>query len=205
MKAWWAAAVLAAATSAASGCAFGDANLKAPAIGPLSGGKGRGQGREVIVVPSFFDRRPQQQRCGMKKNGYNMDTANLICQFEPDDYLADMVAAQLADAGFVVGRDRKLAGPNTLILNGTVEQMFVEPKSDYFCGWMEADVALVVAATTPAGFSAQRRFYVKGEEATMFGGEIDAAAALSSGVRQLLLSVVGAVANLADQLPVVPQ
>jgi hypothetical protein len=189
---------------AAGGCAFGDVSLRAPKVGPVAPGVARGNGREIVLIRPFTDRR-DQARCGMKKNGYNSDTASVHCAFAPDHLLADMLAAQLSAAGFVVLSDRTQAKPSTLIITGALHQMFIEPKLNYFTALMEADVALVLHASTPAGFTARRRFYVKGEEATVFAGEEDMQAALASGVRQLLVSVVGAVANLADSVPPEPQ
>lgn len=188
---------------AMGGCAFGDVNLRAPAIGLVAPGVARGNGREIVLIRPFTDRR-DQARCGMKKNGYNVDTASVHCAFAPDHLLADMLAAQLSAAGFVVLSDQARAKPSTLIITGALQQMFVEPKLNYFTALMEADVALVLHARTPSGFTARRRFYVKGEQATVFAGEEDMQAALASGIRQLLVSAVGAVANLADSLPPEP-
>jgi hypothetical protein len=191
------------AAAAAGGCAFGDVTLRAPHVGPVAPGEARGGGREIVLVQPFGDRR-QQARCGMKKNGYNADTANVHCDFAPAELLAALVAHQLTAAGFVVRNDRKQAGPSTLIISGTLEQLFVEPKSNYFTALIEADVALVLTASTPSGFTARRRFYVKAEEASVFVSPEDMQTAMGSSVRQLLVSVVGAVANLADSVPPEP-
>ncbi|HEY4186844.1 MAG TPA: YajG family lipoprotein [Polyangia bacterium] len=152
----------------------------------------------------FGDRR-SARRCGMKKNGYNADTANVLCSSAPNFSLGDLVASELSAAGFKVLSNPNQAGPSTIVLVGTVEQLFVEPKLNYFTSSFETDVALKLSARTATGLLAERRFYVKGEEATVFASEQDMQKSLDSGVRQLVTSVVGAVANLADEVPPVPR
>lgn len=137
----------------------------------------------------------------MKKNGYNMDTASVFCGSSPENMLADVLAGQLAKAGFNVGRDPRAAGPSTIVLTGVVDQLFVEPKNNYFSTTIETDIGLTLTARTASGLSAQRTFYVKGEEATFFVPEEDMLRSLESGIRQLAFAVVGAVANLADRFP----
>jgi hypothetical protein len=187
---------------AIGGCAFTDVTLSRPAVGSVVAPQRRGEGRDIVVVRPFANR--PRGRCGMKKNGYNMDTANVHCGFDPGDVLADVVARELAAAGFAVHGDRGKAGTSPLVLTGVVEQMFVEPKVNYFTTSFEADVALAVTVTTPGGLAARRSFYVKGEEATVFASEEDMQAAVNSAVRQLAIKVVGAVANLVERLPSEP-
>ena len=136
----------------------------------------------------------------MKKNGFNMDIASVHCS-APASMIADLVANHLSLAGFRVLRDRQMAGPAAIILTGTLERAFVEPKSNFVNVEIETDFALSLSATTASGLSAERRFYVKGDEATVFGGADDMQRSFDSGVRQLVTGVVGAVANLAERFP----
>jgi hypothetical protein len=193
---------LALAGVVASGCALTDITLQAPQQFEVAPGSGRGQGREIVVVRPFRDARPAA-RCGMKKNGYNQDSASIFCR-APASMVADLVAAQLSQAGFRVLRDRRDASPSTIILSGSLEQLFVEPKNNYFSVEIETDVALRLWATTTSGFSAERRFYVKGDEATFFASDDDMQLSFDAGVRQLVSGVVGAVANLSERLPAPP-
>ena len=182
-----------------SGCALTDVTLQSPQPFEVAPGSRRGQGREIVVVRPFRDDR-SASRCGMKKNGYNVDSANVLCS-APANMLADLVARHLSLAGFRVLRDRRDASRSTIILTGALEQLFVEPKSNYFSGEIETDVALRLWATTSYGFSAERRFYVKGDEATFFASNDDIQRSFEAGVRQLVTGVVGAVANLSERLP----
>lgn len=187
----------AAVLGTAPACGLGEINLQPAKVGPLTAGQDRGRGREIVVARSFTDHRPQHG-CGMRKNLVDFGRTDVRCQFDPATELADLVAGQLTAAGFAVGRDVRQVGPDTLILTGAVEQVFVEPQLLFWAVSFEADVALVLSASTPAGFRAQRRFYVKSGEAAFTGEEAAAQRAYASSVRQLLASVVGAVVHLAD-------
>jgi hypothetical protein len=196
----FAALVLTAALAA--GCTFSDVTLQAPQRFDVATGSHRGQGREIVLVRPFRDGR-NEARCGMKKNGYNMDSASVLCA-APASMIADVIANHLALAGFRVLRDRRNASPSAIILTGALDQVFVEAKNNFFNIEVETDVALKLRATTTYGLSAERRFYVKGDEATVFGGDDAMQASFDSAVRQLAAGVVGAMANLAERFPPPP-
>jgi hypothetical protein len=140
----------------------------------------------------------------MKKNGYNSDTANVLCSRPPETALTQMITRELSASGFQVLGNPSQAGPSAIVLTGRLEKFFVEPKSDFFFATWETDIGLHLWANTASGLAAEREFYVKGEEATVLS-ELDAKRSLDSAVRQLVASVVGAVANLADSLPSAPR
>jgi uncharacterized lipoprotein YajG len=183
-----------------AGCALTDATLAEPRRNQVQNSSRRGENRDIVLVHPFATRR-NERRCGMKKNGYNMDTASVFCASSPTIMLPDILARQLSQAGFNVHHDPRAAGPSTIVLTGVVDMLFVEPKHNFFTVTMETDIGLTLTAKTASGLSAQRTFYVKGEEATFFASEEDMLRSLESALRQLSLSVVGAVANLADRFP----
>ena len=193
---------LAVAGVVASGCALTDVTLQPPPQFEVAPGSRRGQGREIVVIRPFKDARPAS-RCGMKKNGYNQESASILCR-APASTIADLVAHHLSQAGFRVLDDRRAASPSAIILTGSLEQLFVEPKNNFFSVEIETDVALRLSASTTYGFSAERRFYVKGDEATFFAADGDMQRSFDAGVRQLVSGVVGAVANLSERLPPPP-
>ena len=194
----WRGTTAAFAALALAGCAFGDVKVAKPLAKDVTTSSRRGEGRQIVVV-SPFGRGRTQVRCGMKKNGYNMDTANVFCDGSPEIVLPDLISRELLATGFVV--TRKPPGPSTIVLGGIVEQVFLEPKLDYFSTTFETDIGLTLTAKTATGLSASRRFYVKGEEATFFASLEDMQRSLDSAVRELVAGVVGAVANLADAYP----
>jgi len=195
-------AVLALVAAGAAGCATTDVTLGAPAAFDVAPGSHRGQGREIVVVRPFRDSRTDS-RCGMKKNGYNSESATVLCN-APASLIGDLIARHLALAGFRIIRDRRDASPSAIYLTGALEQIYVEPKNNYFSVEIETDVALRLRASTTAGLSTERRFYVKGNEATVFAGDEDFQRSFDAGMRRLVTSVVGAVADLAEQIPLSP-
>src|SRR2546422_2938105 len=83
------------------GCAFGNVSLQLP-TGPIGTGLSGGAGREIVLVTPFRDGRQIRDRCGMKKNGYNMDTASVLCSADPASWIANYLAAEFKAAGFSV-------------------------------------------------------------------------------------------------------
>jgi hypothetical protein len=191
------AAALAAACCA---CALTDATVHPPQQLDVASGAGRGGGRNIVLVRPFRSRRGQE-RCGMKKNGYNSDTASVFCSRAPERMLGDLIAAQLAAAGFTVLGDPRQADPSGLVITGVVDQTFVEAKQNLFSSSFETDIALHLTAKTGAGLWAERKIYVKGNEATITGSDRDMQASFDSGVRQLVINAVAAIANLAERFP----
>jgi hypothetical protein len=194
----WVAGVV--ASLALAGCASADIVLKPTPPASVATGSRRGDGREVFVFRPFVNQR-KQVRCGMKKGGYNTDLGNVLCPADPAFALADLLVGELAAAGFKVLVDPRAAGPSTLVLTGALEQVFLEPKATFSHSTFETDVSLHLTVQNAAGLVAQRRFYVKGEEATYFASEDDMQRSFESAARQLVTNVVGAVANLADRFP----
>jgi hypothetical protein len=189
-----------AATLALAGCTVSNFTLKRTPAASVATGSRRGEGRELLVFRPFVNQR-KQARCGMKKNGYNMVLASVLCAEDPAFALADLVIGELTAAGFKVLTDPRSAGPSTLVLTGALEEVFLEPKAHFFSVAFETDISLHLTVQNAAGLLAQRRFYVKGEEATYFGSDDDMQRSFESASRQLVTNVVGAVANLADQFP----
>lgn len=191
------------ATGVLPGCGAADATIVFPEQGAVATGSRRGEGREVVLVRPFADQR-HEDRCGMKKNGYGSPIAKIFCSGDARSSLENLLVSELRGAGFKVLRDRAQAGPSTIILVGTLEKLFVEPDLNYFTSAYEADVALKLSARTTTGLWAERHFYVKGVEATVTGSDQDIQRSFDSGIRQMVTSVVGAVANLAEEIPIVP-
>jgi hypothetical protein len=188
---------LAVAVASGLGCAFTDVVVTPPPRASVVTGSHRGQGRAIVVRRPFTDRRSNQQ-CGMKKNGFNSESAKIVCASDPSLALGDLVAAELAASGFKVLRDEKQAGPTTVVLTGTLTQVFVEPTFGFASSDVETDIGLKLHAQTRDGLAADRTFYVKGDEAIMMMSDENIQRSFDSSVRQLVTSVVGAVANLLD-------
>jgi uncharacterized lipoprotein YajG len=192
-----------------AGCALTDETIHLPSPEEVAVASQRGGGRPLAITMRFADGRRDAQRCGMKKNGYNVDTASVLCAEDPSTLVPLVLARELRSAGFRVVVDRRpnaasLPADTIPVLSGTIEQLFIEFKSNFFGGVMEADVGLFLTVRTPDGRMARRRFFVKGQEGSTFATVDDMRAALVSAVHELMLDVVGAVANLMDNVPMQP-
>lgn len=194
------AGVLTALLVAAPGCAFVDAHVERPHPRQLATHSRRGEGHTLVLLRPFTDQR-SERTCGMKKNGFNVETAQVHCTSDPAKMLATLIAAELSAVGFTVLDDPGDASPSTLVLEGVLWRLFAEPKVDAFNVTVETDILLRLVATTPSGLSAVRTFSVKGEQPGLIVVEADFQRSFDSAVRQMVNSVVGAVANLAETLP----
>ena len=142
-------------------CAFTDIRLTLPTkqlAQPIPGGKGR----QVIVVVPFADQRQIRDRCGMQKNGYNMDTADAVCQSDPNAWIAKLLAEELRRSGFSVLEPGAEHRPGALRVEGSLLKIFVEPVIGFWAGSLEADLSVKLHATSETGLAAERTFFVKG-------------------------------------------
>lgn len=181
------------------GCAFHDLRVTPPQE-PIGANLSGGSQRIVQVIVPFADDRPARHRCGMVKNGYNMDTANVYCSADPARWLADLLVAELQATGFrVISASQTSAG--AVQLEGRLLQFFVEPKVGAFTFSPEADIHVRLAATSSSGLLAERDFYVKGIETSLVGVESNFQAATTSAVRSIVKDMVEAVLILMDRYP----
>ena len=188
----------------ASGCAFTEIALHPPPasamnVGPTVGG-GIGRGREVVLAGPLADVRLDPSRCGMKKNGYNMDTADIHCAVPPPQWLTQALADGLHSAGFVVTAAPSSPAPAAYI-NGQVVQFFVEPKVGFFSFNPEADIAVTLTVSTSNGVVADRRFYWKAVHGAALGTDDVFQAATDEATLEAVRGMVVAIAALLDRYP----
>ncbi len=189
---------LAVLVAASSGCAFVDINVIPPRTLVGSGVMG-GQGRELVLTRPFADARQNPGRCGVQKNGMGSVTATVHCLAAPNQYLADLLAGELQLAGFrVVDRP---TGPNPLIIEGLLEQFFVEPYVTFFTFTPEADIGVRLVARSPSGLEAVREFYAKSEETSVAGPAELFQQAADRATRQIVSEMAAAIVALADRFP----
>lgn len=184
---------------ASSGCALTNMKLTPPQ-GPVGANLSGGRQRVIALAVPFADERPQRDRCGMKKNGYNMDTANVYCAEEPARFLATLLATELQASGFVVVAAVPPSG-DAVKLEGHLLQFFVEPKVGFFTFTPEADVHVRLVASSASGLLAERHFYVKGIETSLVGTESNFQLASDSAVRAIVKDMVAAIVSLLDRYP----
>lgn len=187
---------------ALSGCAFKDVNMVLPTEGIKANLTQSGNGREVIVVVPFADDRQIRNRCGMQKNGYNMDTANAICTTDPALWIASLLAKELRAAGFSVVEADSPHRESALRIEGVLLKIFVEPLIGMWTGSHEADLHVKLIATSSNGLRAERNFFTKGRQ----GGAVISITplfelALSHATREILSEMVEAIRSLMDRYP----
>jgi hypothetical protein len=184
-----------------SGCAFTDIPLTLPNTGLETTIPG-GHGRQILIIIPFSDDRMIRDRCGMQKNGYNMDTADAICQSDPDTWIASLLAAELLASGFSVLGTDDVPRSSALRIDGSFVKIFVEPVIGAWSGSLEADLSVTLRATSGTGLEAERSFFVKGWK----GGVMASTGkpfhtALGRATDQLLEEMVRAIIDLMDEYP----
>jgi hypothetical protein len=189
------------------GCAFSNVDVHPPAFDPkakMDANAPRsspGRGREIILVAPFDDARSEPDRCGMQKNGWNMDTADAVCSTPPGLWLADALASELARAGYRVLRGDNTPGPTTVIVRGSVRRLFLEPKDKVFVRSVEADFSASLVTTSPSGLHAERTFYVKGKDDDIASTEGTFQAAADDATHKLARAMTAALTELLDRYP----
>ena len=184
-----------------NGCAFLDLRVHPPEPHELPALPPMGRGREVLVDIPFVDGRPDRSRCGMQKNGYNMDTASVICEVPPEQWLSHALAQGLQRAGYRVLAPGATPGPTTIRVTGMVQQFFVEPHVGFFLFTPEADIGVRLMVTSGTGLHAERAFYFKAREPALFGTESKFQAAARAATDDAVAGMVQSITQLVDRYP----
>lgn len=194
---------LAAVACLSAGCAFATVDVHAPTGSnmPTLVAGGPGHGREVILVAPFGDARPQRARCGMQKNGYQMDTADVRCVDEPGRWLADAFAQRLASEGYRVLRSDAVPGPSTVVVRGEVRRLFLEPTDLFFTRTVEGDFSAHLTVSSLSGLKADRTFYVKGSETDIASTEGIFQSAADDATVKIANAMTVALTELLDRFP----
>jgi len=191
-----------------SGCAFNNVNMQLPTE-PTGVRTGLGKGRSVTVVVPFADGRSITNRCGMQKNGYNMDTADATCDQSPTEWLARRLLSELDAAGFRAiaateiedtSNDSNRTGPARV--EGSLLKLFVEPVLGAWTGSLEADLHVRLRVTRPDGLEAEREFFSKGVRAGQMASVTPGfESALRRGTTTMMDEMVRGIAQLLDDYP----
>jgi len=189
------------AVSLLCGCAFTDVRIDLPKRAWLTK-QALAKGRPVVVHVPFEDGRKIRDRCGMQKNGYNMDTADALCQQDPAEWIAKQLAAELTLAGFEVLATDAPHEPGTLEIEGSLLKIFIEPVIGMWTGSLEADLDVKLVVSTEDGLRAEREFFVKGIQ----GGQMVSLPfayqlALDHATESIMREMVLAIVELTSRFP----
>ena len=181
------------------GCAYTTTTVTLPKLlqsAPPSGG------REVVLVGPFVDARPERGRCGMKKNGYYGDTADILCAEDPGAWVARRLASELRAVGVIV---HDAPHGSALRIEGTLLQFFTEPQPQAFTVDLETDIHVVLTATWPDGAVAEKELYVKGVESSAAGNDAALQASVDDASTHMSRDLLVSVLALLDRRAAAPQ
>lgn len=160
-----------------------------------------GDNREIILLVPFADERDIKNRCGMKKNGYNMDTADVFCSPPSAQQLAESVAEELRKAGFNVKTQEDTSKATGVKIQGTLLKFFVEPVIGFTTISMETDISVHLIASSNNGLNAERTFYVKGTQSAMAATESNFQGSVNNATSQIVKQIVTAIITLMNRYP----
>jgi hypothetical protein len=144
-----------------SACAFTDGHVRLDSVSKESAANGGG-GREVVVFPAT-DTRTEQARCGVKRNTYGVETADVLCSPEPSQWLSELVLRGLDRAKFKIVTTRTAQSADPLRIRLRLEHLFIDQVPGMLTVTLHADVHVIVTAENAAGLVAERSFLVQSE------------------------------------------
>lgn len=198
------------------GCALTDGHVRLNPVPSGTAAQG-GQGREVIVFP-VVDERADSNRCGVKRNTWEAETADVLCEPEPRQWLGELVLRAVDRAGFKVVTTQTARSADPLHLRIKLKHLFIDQVNGVVTLALITDAHVVIEAETPSGLVAKRSFFAKSRNEVL--GVLDSGlqASMDEAVDQLAKEMVtaliglnarypsaGARARAADQGPVLAQ
>ena len=131
-----------------------------------------------------------------------MDTADAVCGTPPGTWLSKLLAGELRASGFIVTERANPLKKNTLVIEGTVSKVFVEPVIGWWNGSLEADLEINLLATTGSGLRAERKFFSKGiKKGVIIGTLTPYQTSLKRAADDLLEDMVQAIFYLMNTYP----
>ncbi len=183
-----------------SACAFTEVQVT-PGSQAIHTGISGGDQREIAVILPFADERQIKNRCGMKKNGYNMDTANAVCTQAPAEKLSTLLAEELKNAGFKISTPGNPKSPAGVKIDGTLLKFFVEPVIGFAMGTLETDIHIRLVASSQSGLKAERNFFVKGTQSALAGTDSNFQSSVDDATTQIVKQMVAAIVSLFNRYP----
>lgn len=180
-----------------SGCAFIDPRIAPTTRGDDQYSESVGNGRVLIVQTPFSDGRTIQDRCGMQKNGYGMDTASAICVANPTVWVAALFVDELRAAGFNVITEKESNLTSALKIQGILLKLFAEPTHSV----IETDVHIKLIVSESSGFVAKRSFFVKKSVINVWGTTNYFQTSIDNATRQIVKDMVSSIVNLLNRNP----
>lgn len=165
---------------------------------PIEGGNGR----EVIVIKPFSDNRSEKQRCGMQKDGQGDKTAEVLCNREPSEWIAQSLADELRASGFKVLDSITPHQQGVFKIEGSLLKFYVEPVLGIWSHTLETDLQVKLMVKTENGLHAERTFFAKGiKKGVQSGGIASYNVSLKRATNELLTEMVEGIFFLMNKYP----
>jgi len=149
-----------------SGCAITTAYVDLPFVSVNESGHG-----PALELGEVRDAREHTARIGMKKNGYAMDTADVVLGDKNlAGWLRKRLAFELRNAGLGVSEADEMRGARPVV-NVDLEFLFIEPVVQWWTIDFEADTGMRVVVDLPDGRQLQRSYYEKAVHKKSIGGD----------------------------------
>ncbi|RYZ07377.1 MAG: hypothetical protein EOO73_12025 [Myxococcales bacterium] len=182
-----------------AGCALTDGHVHLNTSPQTSAASG-GAGREVIVFP-VHDEREEQTRCGVKRNGFGAETANVLCEPDPSQWLGELVLRGLDRAGFKVVTTQTAKTADPLRLRLGLKHLFIDQVNGALTVALVTDAHVVIQAQTETGLSAERSFFAKSENDVLAVLDSGLQASMDEAVEKLADGIVDALVGLNAKYP----
>jgi hypothetical protein len=193
--------LLAAGFLEVQGCVLPDFHVTQPPFEEMNQLSKLGRGREVFLVMPFKDARPFPKRCGMRKGTFEMDLGDVVCAVPAPMWMAQVLSHGLSTAGFRVNGNWATQRPESVRIDATLLQFFIEPHVGFLTFSPEADISVKLTVTSQSGLLAERTFYFKAEETSFTAREGNYQAAVSTATKKSVAVLVRAIADLLDRYP----
>jgi len=180
-----------------SGCAFTEHTVMLPTA--TSAGISSGGDDRVVVLPPFIDQRDVRTRIGMKKNNFQMDTANVYANQDINAWLGIRLGKELKSSGFKVQEEG--TGTKAIRIQGHTLKLFIEPVVQWTTVDMETDLSVRIVVARGDGFEAERTYFVKGLSQALAGTGQNYDVSLNNATDSLMKRLVADLINLLNRYP----
>lgn len=181
------------------GCAFTKVPLETPH--QVHANVHGGGDRQIVLVTPLTDARTDRHRCGMQKNGYNMETADVVCQEDPTVWLARLLRAELVNAGFSVLAEDETHKTSAVRVQGSLVKLFDEVVIGFWMLGFETDIQVKLVASSETGLLAERSVFVKGTTHGQVGRAGNFQNSLQHATEEVVKQIVEDLKALMDRYP----
>ncbi len=135
----------------------------------------------------------------MKKNNFQMDTANVYANQDINAWLGIRLGKELKSSGFKVQEEG--TGTKAIRIQGHTLKLFIEPVVQWTTVDMETDLSVRIVVARGDGFEAERTYFVKGLSQALAGTGQNYDVSLNNATDSLMKRLVADLINLLNRYP----